>query len=63
MGDTVVQLKRFEEIEKEILEKEFKNEEEIINLIQLLKKDGEEVFYLIVPKIINLEEITGRKYL
>jgi predicted ATP-binding protein involved in virulence len=61
--DTVVQLKRFEEIEKEILEKEFKNEEEIINLIQLLKKDGEEVFYLIVPKIINLEEITGRKYL
>jgi predicted ATP-binding protein involved in virulence len=60
---TVKHLKRFNEIDEQLYGGDFTEEIEFRNLIDLLRQDGEEVFFNIVPKIMRLQEKTGKQYL
>jgi len=57
---TTKDLQRFNEIDQEIINEDFSNEEEFKTIINRLKKEGEEVTTTISSKLFRLKRIIGK---
>ncbi len=61
--DTTKDLKRFNEIDKELINSDFTHEEEFKGIVSKLRTEGEEVTAIISSKLFRLKDVTGKDYL
>ena len=61
--ETTKNLKRFNEIDKELVNSDFTHEEEFKTIVKKLRTEGEEVTAIISSKLFRLKDITGKNYL
>jgi predicted ATP-binding protein involved in virulence len=62
-NESEINLAKFNQLDNEIAQLNYKNEAEFLSLIDKLKLDGLEVFSMIAPKLMRLKTITGKDYL
>ncbi len=60
---TTEYLKRFSEIDKELINSNFDHEEEFIDIVNELLNEGEEVETIISSKLFRLKDVIGKDYL
>ena len=56
-------LKRYNELEKEIIKENYSIENDFIEIIDQLKEEGEEVFDVVSSKLFRIKRVTGKDYL
>lgn len=63
-GDSTMQdIKRFNQLDAEIVQKNYTNEAEFKTIVQRLLTEGEEVIAIISSKLFRLKRVTGKDYL
>jgi predicted ATP-binding protein involved in virulence len=63
-GDSTMQdIKRFNQLDAEIVQKNYTNEVEFKTIVQRLLTEGEEVIAIISSKLFRLKRVTGKDYL
>jgi hypothetical protein len=56
-------IKRFNQLDAEIVQKNYTNEVEFKTIVQRLLTEGEEVIAIISSKLFRLKRVTGKDYL